>query len=132
MHFALSRLVFAFCLADIVFSAHPRFGIKSAISRLTALNIPRKTSGATELTIASPTVAQNLTNLEVTCDDRYGRDLDVRSCYNALGKIGRNYSPLTFGERGTGNWDVILPYRFLSGTSDLKVIAYLSFSSSRV
>lgn len=51
------------------------------------------------------------------CTIAYGHNLDHASCNNALSKISQDTRPLTFGERRTGTWDVILPHRYLSGTS---------------
>lgn len=49
------------------------------------------------------------------CDADLGDDLRPASCRNALSKIPRNPGPKTFGERDIGNWDIILPVRYLSG-----------------
>ena len=49
------------------------------------------------------------------CNYIYGQNLNPRSCYNALAKITRSMTPLAFGQRKTGPWDVILPRRYLSG-----------------
>ena len=50
------------------------------------------------------------------CDPSYGRQLNPTSCDNALAKISEDTTTLTFGQRGTGNYDVVLPRRYLSGT----------------
>lgn len=50
------------------------------------------------------------------CSISYGRNLDRASCDNALAKISQVTASVTFGERGTGNWNVVLPRRYLSGT----------------
>ena len=49
------------------------------------------------------------------CSDAYGSILNYASCQNVLEKISSATLPLTFGQRGTGNWDVVLPRRYLSG-----------------
>ena len=49
------------------------------------------------------------------CSAAYGCILNYASCQDALTKISRATLPLTFGQRGTGNWDVVLPRRYLSG-----------------
>ena len=68
--------------------------------------------------ITNATSIHNITASSVVlCDPNLGSDLDEESCDNAIGKIERATGPVTFGERGTGNWDIVLPYRFLSGTS---------------
>ena len=51
------------------------------------------------------------------CSILYGRDLNHASCSNAVAKISQVTTTMMFGERGTGNWDIILPRRYLSGTS---------------
>ena len=50
------------------------------------------------------------------CSYAYGHGLNLRSCYNALAKISRGTTPMVFGQRKTGPWDVLLPRRYLSGT----------------
>ena len=54
------------------------------------------------------------------CNPLYGRNLNPNSCDNALGKISEIPTPLTFGQRGMGNYDVVLPRRYLSGTLSLE------------
>ena len=49
------------------------------------------------------------------CSVSYGSFLNYASCQDALTKISRATLPLTFGQRGTRNWDVVLPRRYLSG-----------------
>ena len=70
---------------------------------------------------ASNASLQGLTNpvssYSPDCSILYGRNLNLASCQNALAKISRITTPMTFGQRGTGDWDVILPRRYLSGTS---------------
>lgn len=51
------------------------------------------------------------------CESRYGNNLNHDSCNNALAKISQVTTPMTFGERYTGAWDVILPRRYISGKS---------------
>ena len=48
------------------------------------------------------------------CSFNLGRDLNYRSCEHVLTNIPRDLTPMTFGDRNTGNWDVILPHRYLS------------------
>lgn len=50
------------------------------------------------------------------CSAYYGRRLIRKSCDNAKMKIPQNSQYMSFGQRGTGPWDVILPRRYLSGT----------------
>ena len=66
------------------------------------------------------TSEQDLTNpilsYSADCSSLYGRNLNGASCSNALAKISEVTAPETFGQRGTGDWDVVLPRRYLSGT----------------
>ncbi len=55
-------------------------------------------------------------NLAVECDpDRYGRDLQLSSCKQALASIPSSGSALTFGPRGRPGVDVATPWRWTSG-----------------
>ncbi|CAL8574451.1 hypothetical protein XPA_000410 [Xanthoria parietina] len=54
-------------------------------------------------------------NLAVECDpDRYGRDLQLSSCKQALASIPSSGSALTFGPRGRPGVDVATPWRWTS------------------
>ena len=53
------------------------------------------------------------------CNIDYGRNLRYASCDNALAKISRATTLVTFGERDMGNWNVVLPRRYLSGKLSL-------------
>lgn len=61
------------------------------------------------------------TGPEVTCSILLGRNLVLESCQNALSKIPHDIEPETFGMRFTGNFDVSLPLRFLSGMFPLRI-----------
>jgi len=51
----------------------------------------------------------------IRCNGKaYGKNLKVASCLQALSKMPQSTSAFTFGERGYGNWDAVLPYRVLS------------------
>ena len=50
------------------------------------------------------------------CNIMYGHNLNPFSCNNALAKVSRGTTPMVFGQRKTGPWDVLLPRRYLSGT----------------
>ena len=57
---------------------------------------------------------------QYSCDGGlHGRNLNLRSCLDALSSIADYDSPQTFGERGKGTWDINLPFRFLSGECSL-------------
>ena len=49
------------------------------------------------------------------CSYTYGHNLNPSSCYNALAKVSQGTTPMVFGQRRTGSWDVLLPRRYLSG-----------------
>lgn len=92
------------------------------------------TSSATPLALQPHTISQLLghsiyrkTNLTTTnsgnglraslpqCDSELGDHLNADSCRNALAKIEHRPGSISFGARNTGNWDVIVPARYLSG-----------------
>ena len=78
--------------------------------------------GLDALTTANTTSLQDLASPAVSytpeCGIAYGRNLIRSSCEDALAKITQVTTPMTFGERGTGGWDVVLPRRYLSGRFD--------------
>ena len=55
------------------------------------------------------------------CSIYLGQSLNYESCSDALAKISRGTTPMVFGQRNTGVWDVILPRRYLSGRSLVKL-----------
>ena len=73
--------------------------------------------------VTNSTTIQNLASAappySPECDNLHGRHLARASCDNALAKITQVTTPMTFGERETGTWDVVLPRRYLSGTSSI-------------
>lgn len=75
---------------------------------------PSKASGVADLTSLDLVGLNASASME--CEGDWGRDLSIESCSNALDKIPRNSARLSFRQRGTGNPDVLLPARFLSGT----------------
>ena len=91
---------------------------------------PKLTSSPLNLPASLKTRALNTTSvhdLEISilsyspsCDPSYGRNLNPTSCDNALAKISEVTTPLTFGQRDMGNYDVVLPRRYLSGTLSLE------------
>lgn len=60
-------------------------------------------------------LASPVSSYSPDCSISYGRYLNQASCNSALAKISQVTTPITFGERGTGTWDVVLPRRYLSG-----------------
>ena len=71
----------------------------------------RTTNGTNWPDLAGPELSS-----EPECSVLLGRDLNYDSCDNARDKISQATAPMTFGERGTGSWDVVLPRRYISGT----------------
>ncbi|KAF6231089.1 hypothetical protein HO173_010789 [Letharia columbiana] len=59
-------------------------------------------------------LASPVSSYSPDCSISYGRYLNQASCNSALAKISQVTTPITFGERGTGTWDVVLPRRYLS------------------
>lgn len=71
--------------------------------------VPVPGSDATVLntsTLAAPQLSCN--------GSLYRRDINLASCVEAYHKITSYTSPRSFGERGTGDYDAPLPYRYLS------------------
>lgn len=63
--------------------------------------------------------ALKLRSKTLRCDGNlYGRSLDLLSCTEAFSQLPWKYDKreMTFGARGTGIWDVTMPYRVLSCT----------------
>ena len=70
---------------------------------------------------ANPLVAPEV---KYDCNSRaYGRNLNLRSCLQAIDSINDYDLPQTFGERGQGKWDINLPFRFLGSKSSSHSIA---------
>ena len=84
--------------------------ISSSLNQPTVL----ETSNTNNQSLQDLTVSESTYSPE--CSISYGRNLNHASCEDALAKIPQVTTPMTFGERGTGNYDVVLPRRYLSGT----------------
>ncbi|KAK4691823.1 hypothetical protein P7C71_g5261, partial [Lecanoromycetidae sp. Uapishka_2] len=70
-----------------------------------------------------------------TCNGKlFGRNLNVRSCTEALNSMANLDVPRTFGQRGKGDWDIPLPFRFLSNDGlcavDLSLKAGTAFDTA--
>ncbi len=52
--------------------------------------------------------------LDIECDQALGIHMQIASCVDALHKIPQTLKQVTLGERGTGQFDIVLPYRYLS------------------
>ena len=76
-------------------------------------------AGLDSRTTNTTSLANPVVSYTPECGFAYGRNLNRASCEDALSKISQVTTAMTFGERGTGNWDVILPRRYLSGMSIL-------------
>ena len=63
-----------------------------------------------------PSSMQNLSaSPHLNCDGHaYGQDLSLDSCMDALSTIPSDTDTLTFGDRGSGNYNIHLPYRWIS------------------
>lgn len=104
-------LLSAFLASTLVF---PILVFTAALEPLPA-NITGRISGLLDGNYTSGSVENLLSSFIVQCKYEYGVGLETASCRNALRKIPADHGPLTFGARDTGNWDVILPARHLSG-----------------
>ena len=62
-----------------------------------------------------PLNTSSVSDLPISCDGRlYGRNFNLASCLQINHAMSSETRPKTFGKRGAGNWDVPLPYRYLS------------------
>lgn len=78
-----------------------------ATPNLTFLTLPTTNASSLDTLSAGPP--------KYTCNGKsFGRNLNVVSCTDALNSMSDFHLPRTFGERGEGDWDVPLPFRFLS------------------
>ena len=112
-------MFFSFCLITSLVS------LVSTVASTALPSLPNLISGSSNVPATShPLNAINTSQQDLgssalsynpECSSLYGSDLNYASCQNALAKISRATLPLTFGQRGTGNWDVVLPRRYLSG-----------------
>ena len=71
---------------------------------LTAISEPHTSQASTSLTDEEP-----------YCLDGLGVDMDPASCRNVIQKIPRTTDYITIGFRGKGNFDLTMPYIFISG-----------------
>lgn len=63
----------------------------------------------------APSNTSSLTAGQVTCNGQlYGRNINLQSCIQLYRTMSSDVRPRTFGERGTGTYDVNLPFRYLS------------------
>ena len=66
------------------------------------------------LNVTSPELLSPGTPRYVCNGAAYGRNLDVASCTDAVESMTEFEAPRSFGQRGEADWDVNLPFRFLS------------------
>ncbi|KAM0797557.1 hypothetical protein BDR22DRAFT_892189 [Usnea florida] len=101
-------------LVLLVFSASSR----ALPSPLELISSPLKLPASLKTRALNTTSVQDIEvpilSYRAYCNPSYGRNLNPTSCDNALAKISEVTTPLTFGQRGTGNYDVVLPHRYLS------------------
>ena len=79
-----------------------------------SLNVPATSHPLNAINASQQDLQSSGLSYNPECSSLYGF-LNYASCQNALAKMSRATLPLTFGQRGTGNWDVVLPRRYLSG-----------------
>ena len=112
---SLSRFLVSFVLSVSMIPSSalpsPPNAVSGSPNELTALE-PQTTDGINLQDLASPLLSYN-----PYCSVSFGYSPNHDSCINALSKITEGTTPMTFGERNTGSFDVILPRRYLSGTS---------------
>lgn len=71
-----------------------------------SLTLPRPNASSARPELGAP---------KVHCNGKaYGKNLKISSCLQALLMMPKGTKALTFGERGEGDWDGVLPYRVLS------------------
>ena len=113
---SLSRFLVSFVLSVSIISSNalpsPPNAVSGSPNKLTALS----TDGIKLQDLASPLLSYN-----PDCSVSFGHSPNHDSCINALTKITEGTTPMTYGERNTGSWDVILPRRYLSGMSFFNV-----------
>ena len=74
----------------------------------------KSTSNSSQATTDSGVAATN--DLTIRCSgDVYGYDVRRDSCIDAIDRTNLGTYQRTFGQRGTGKFDVNLPYRMQSG-----------------
>ncbi|KAM0799912.1 hypothetical protein BDR22DRAFT_853453 [Usnea florida] len=79
-----------------------------------SLNVPATSHPPAAINTSQQDLNISASSYDPECSTLYGTILNYASCQDALAKISRATLPLTFGQRGTGNWDVLLPRRYLS------------------
>ena len=82
--------------------------------------LPDIVDPASNLVAARPGPHTSLLNTSLTydepqCLDGMGTNLNLASCRNVVSKIPRSLNHITLGWRGTGRFDLILPYIYVSG-----------------
>ena len=87
----------------------PSSSISSSANKLGVID-----TGSTNLTSLQD-LSSPILSYTPECSYIYGQSLNPHSCYNALAKVSRVTTPMAFGQRRTGPWDVLLPRRYLSG-----------------
>ena len=87
----------------------------------TSLTPVESPSNSTYLSLAAP---------RVQCDSsRYGQRLNVTSCVEAWGLLPTGIARQTVGERGKGNFDILLPFRVISREYDRTGSSAIQFVS---
>ena len=119
-------------LASAISSASFKGTAESAASSTRLFQTLQNASASLEPTNATTAdVTRYLNDWNIGCSSKFGRDVRIGSCDNALAKMGRDPAPLTFGPRERGSWDVTLPYKFLSGALNAGIFNFF-FPSAAV
>ena len=94
--------------------------LSSALTSPSSISSSSNTLGVVDTGSTNITSLQDLSSPILSyapdCNYIYGHNLNPLSCNNALAKVSRGTTPMAFGQRKTGPWDVLLPRRYLSGT----------------
>lgn len=109
-------MFFSLFLASWAFSFFIMFS-NALASPLDLISSSLNTAAVTEKRTTNEISLPDITTIyNPDCSNYYGRHLNRKSCDEAILKISRNSQYMSFGQRGTGPWDVKLPRRYLSGT----------------
>lgn len=87
-------------------------------SRATMSTLPLNVSqigSPLNLSMPSTNLSANGNALTIACTARLGLHLSQLSCYDVLTLIPASMTMFSFGQRGTGDFDTLLPARFISG-----------------
>lgn len=100
------------------------------------LEYPSNTSNtsATPSSVTKSSKDVTINHLKVRCDgNSFGGGLKFDSCMDAIGRMAISTTQRSFGQRGTGDFDVNLPFRMQSGdgTCVVDVVKATTVTSAR-